>query len=227
VTQLLIKVFTLPFYYIINIRSLLFNLYYLKFSEAIRLPILVSSNVYMKTQKGSITINSPISRGMVKLGYGEIGIRDRNNSRSIWHCYGNVIFNGPATINQGFILNINPGGKLEFGNGFTMIAASTIICNKSIKFGDNCLLSWDVQIMDSDLHKIFDANDKRINENKEIIIGSKVWIGSKVVILKGVNLKDNTIVAAGSVVTRSFQNNSIIIAGNPAREIKSGIHWKL
>ena len=61
--------------------------------------------------------------------------------------------------------------------------------------------------------------NKQENLTSPIIIGNNVWIGSRVVILKGVNIGDNTVVSAGSVVTKSFPSN-VIIAGAPAKIIK-------
>ena len=57
-------------------------------------------------------------------------------------------------------------------------------------------------------------------EGKDVIIGKKCWIGMNSVILPGVELGDCTIVGAGSIVTKSFTKGNIVIAGNPAREIK-------
>jgi len=54
---------------------------------------------------------------------------------------------------------------------------------------------------------------------KGIIIGNNCWVGSKVTILDGVRIGDNCVIAAGAVVTKSFENNSVI-AGVPAKRIK-------
>ena len=54
-----------------------------------------------------------------------------------------------------------------------------------------------------------------------ITIGSNCFIGAGTLVLLGVTLADNIIVAAGSVVTKSFQESNIIIGGNPAKKIGS------
>ena len=75
--------------------------------------------------------------------------------------------------------------------------------------------------MDCDGHSI----DGKTDEGIPIAIGNNVWIGSKSIILKGVKLGDNVIVAAGSVVTKSFAGN-VMIGGNPAGIIKEGCRWE-
>jgi acetyltransferase-like isoleucine patch superfamily enzyme len=57
-------------------------------------------------------------------------------------------------------------------------------------------------------------------DGKDVIIGKKCWIGMNAIILPGVQLGDNTIVGAGSVVTKPFPDGNILIAGNPAKIIK-------
>lgn len=55
---------------------------------------------------------------------------------------------------------------------------------------------------------------------KPIKIGNNVWLGGGVIVTPGVTLGDNVVVGAGSVVTKSFPDN-VVIAGNPARIIKT------
>ena len=55
----------------------------------------------------------------------------------------------------------------------------------------------------------------------KIVIGNNCFIGERAALSYGVELADNIIVAAGSVVTKSFTESNIIIGGNPARKIST------
>lgn len=111
--------------------------------------------------------------------------------------------------------------KLSLGSGF-FNSNIKIRCHKNIEIGEDVAFSHDVTIMDSDGHKgLWEGYEK----TKPIKIGNHVWIGTKVTILKGVTIGDNTIIAAGSVVTKDVPNNTVV-AGVPAKVIKTNINWK-
>lgn len=94
-----------------------------------------------------------------------------------------------------------------------------------INIGENCMISYDVEIRNTDSHMIYDAkSNKRINEGAEVSIGKNVWIAAKTTILKGVKIGDNSIIAAGSIVAKDVGTGTIV-AGNPAKEIKTDIYW--
>ena len=115
------------------------------------------------------------------------------------------------------------GNKTEL-YGYTTI--SVLEPRSQVTIGNNCLLSFSIDIRTSDSHSIIDvATDKKINHAKNISIGNHVWIGEHVIILKGVAINDDSVVAAGSVVTKSTDEKGIIIAGNPARIVKRHITW--
>ena len=88
-----------------------------------------------------------------------------------------------------------------------------------IRLGDNTTISNDVQFLthDNSIEKLDIGYSVGFGE---IVIGSNCFIGARSIILGGVHLSDNVIVGAGSVVTKSFPEGSII-AGNPARLISS------
>ncbi len=67
-------------------------------------------------------------------------------------------------------------------------------------------------------HNLYNLNEHL--EAKDIYIGDNCWIGMNSVILPGVVLGENTFVGAGSIVTKSFREGRVVIAGNPAKIIK-------
>ena len=63
----------------------------------------------------------------------------------------------------------------------------------------------------------YDLYDQRKSSDKKVVIGDYSWVGMNSVILPGVKLGTRTIVAAGSVVTKSFPEGYCVIAGSPAK----------
>ena len=94
-----------------------------------------------------------------------------------------------------------------------------------IEIGKDCMFSADIVIMNTDVHKIYDTTTKlKTNEGKEISVGNHVWLGMRAIILKGVSIGDNAIVAAGSIVTKDVKANTVV-SGNPARQVKENRNW--
>lgn len=156
----------------------------------------------------------------VKIGYGT-----KLNSASITIRNGGELEIGDLCELRGrFIIEQNC--KLMIGNG--------LICNDmifihlaesgTVQIGDDCLFA-NCRIYNSDMHGIFDLRTgERINRSKDVIIEDKVWLARDTIILKGAKINKGCVVGAGSIVNGSFDNFSII-AGNPARTVKTGITW--
>lgn len=89
-----------------------------------------------------------------------------------------------------------------------------------VAIGDNVTISSDVVFVTHD-NSIIKVNPSWPNVFGFINIGNNCFIGQRATIMYGVTLADNIIVASGSVVTNSFDEERIIIAGNPARKIGS------
>jgi len=89
--------------------------------------------------------------------------------------------------------------------------------NAKIYIGKGTIIAPNVGMITS--NHDFNSFNKH-SEGKDIVIGKNCWIGMNSVILPGVSIANNTIIGAGSVVTKSFFEEKIIIAGNPAKKIK-------
>lgn len=100
--------------------------------------------------------------------------------------------------------------------------------NVSCKIGKDCMFSNDVVIWASDTHQIWDIKERSLLNQSQygVEIGNHVWCGTRVTILKDSKIPSHSVVGAGSVVTNRFQDEHIIIAGNPAKIIKKNITWK-
>lgn len=96
--------------------------------------------------------------------------------------------------------------------------------NCSIDIGDDCLFSGAIDIRTGDSHGIIDANSQRLNHPRNVKIGNHVWLGQRVIVLKGVEIGNNTVIGAGSIVSKDIPANAIA-AGVPAKVVKTGVTW--
>ena len=205
-------------------KTLRFNLHYFPLKTALKLPVVVSHRTYLRELHGKVELPEKVERAMVKIGFGDVGHYDRKRSRSIWQVSGTVSFGGKASIGHGSKISVR--GNLCFGADFNMTAESTIVCAKEIRFGNDCLLSWDILVMDTDEHPLYNKDNERINPDKPIVVGDHVWIGCKCVLLKGAVVSNNTVVAAGTLLTSSFNGEYQVIGGNPPTVLKHDIRWE-
>ncbi len=110
--------------------------------------------------------------------------------------------------------------NIAIGNNTAISNNVSIIANKSIEIGENCMLGELVSIVDSDFHNIIpDLRHKSRGKVLPVKIGDNVWLGSRVTVLKGVTIGDNSVIAAGGVVTKDVPDN-VVAAGVPAVVIK-------
>ena len=205
-------------------KTLRFNLHYFPLKTALKLPVVVSHRTYLRELHGKVELPEKAETAMVKIGFGDVGHYDRKRSRSIWQVSGTVSFGGKASIGHGSKLSVR--GDLKLGAGFNMTAESTIVCAKEIRFGDDCLLSWDILVMDTDEHPLYNKENERINPDKAIVVGNHVWIGCNCVLLKGAEVPDNTVLAAGTLLKSPFTGENQVIGGNPPSILKRNVCWE-
>ena len=110
---------------------------------------------------------------------------------------------------QCMISTLNSNAKITIGDGGGM-SGTVVSAAVSIEIGSNVLCGANVTITDTDWHDAGSA---------PVIIGSNVWLGMNVIVLKGVTIGDHTTIAANSVVTKDIPAN-VLAAGQPAKVVK-------
>jgi len=133
---------------------------------------------------------------------------------------GNCMFNSNYAsnligVNHPCILSTHAeGAEIEIGAGCGL-SGTAIGCAAKIVLGDNVRCGANTIITDTDWH----PEDPRSGPDAPVTIGSNVWLGVNVTVLKGVTIGENTLVAAGSLVTRSLPAN-VVAGGAPAKVLR-------
>ena len=120
--------------------------------------------------------------------------------------------------------DVGPNAELVIGNRVSLNYRGIVSVAQSVRIGDDTLIAGDVAIFDNTTHPVSPA--RRLArapvmppEVASVVIGRNVWIGIHCIVMRGVTIGDNSVVAAGSVVTKSVPPNTVV-AGNPATPVR-------
>lgn len=136
-------------------------------------------------------------------------------------CYGRRIKYGRGFVSRaGFTIRFNNFGTdrryIKIGDGVFFNRNCSLTCYDSIEIGNNTIFGENVRIFDHN-HR-FNLSGVPISEQgytySPIKIGSNCWIGSNVVILKGVTVGNNCVIGAGVVLNQSIENDSLVTMDN-------------
>jgi len=111
------------------------------------------------------------------------------------------------------------GTHIETGKNFFANYNCTILDVAKVKIGDNCQLAPNVAIYTAGHPVHPEIRNTMYEYGIEVVIGDNVWIGGNSVICPGVHIGSNTVIGAGSVVTKDIPD-WCIAAGNPCRVIR-------
>lgn len=148
--------------------------------------------------------------------------------------------NNKIIIGEDFVVNYNTtsgpvcisakddGNTIIIGEYAHIRGEAELVCMEGTKLliGTNLGMSNETIIRTGDGHRIFNRDTGiRTNSAEDIIIGDDCWIARRGIVLKGVVLKNYTIVGTGALVTKKYDESNIILGGNPAKIIKHNISW--
>lgn len=213
--------------------SLIINLRLFPLKDAIKIPLYISHNTRIRgLYRGGVQIQGEITSRMISFGISEASFGLIGDKHSYMQLVpgAKFIFNGKAVFSKGSSIRaIKNGATIVVGENAYFNQFCTLSACKKIEIGDDFLSGWNVNIRDADGHYIFNNEDlsNRINDDKEVIIGNHVWVGSYSDILKGSQIPNDCIIAYKSCVTKEYSEAKCIIAGVPAKIVKRDISWHI
>jgi acetyltransferase-like isoleucine patch superfamily enzyme len=163
-----------------------------------------------------------ITDGTLKIGLTYVGFADRHD-RTLLRIAGRLRFKGDFSIGKGCRFDIGKDASVEFDTGFINPGTMLIIMH-GLRVGAGCSIAWGCQFLDEDFHALSYTGRSTVGDPR-IVIGSHVWIGSNVSVLKGSIIPDGCVVAANSVVNSRFTEKNALIAGNPAKVVRRDVSW--
>ena len=137
---------------------------------------------------------------------------------------GEVILHPGARIRRDARIYVGPDARLEVHPGGIIGTRATVNVETELVVGSGCEISWDVDIMDTDFHTIVGPNGPRVR-SQPIHLGRGVLVGARAIILKGADVGEGAVIAAGAVVTGRVAAGTLV-AGNPARVVGEVTSWK-
>jgi len=146
------------------------------------------------------------------------GIVRRSIICQLKNCGKNVYIDGRNSYFSARTISI--GSDVYIGPGADFVSDSkTIKIGNKVLFGPNVSIRTDNHNISCIDRFIYDCTDTILKDEEEIVIEDDVWIGTRVVILKGVRIGRGSVIAAGTVLTRSVPPYSVV-GGVPGKIIR-------
>ncbi|SHE77501.1 transferase hexapeptide (six repeat-containing protein) [Bacteroides luti] len=185
-------------------------------------------DIYRAFMKIRIAYYKIVNFFLAKVHFVKVGKHCKFDGRTIWRKLpgSKIIIGDKCIFNSSHASNrigvytpcmfstLSTEGVIEVGRncGFsgTVVAGAV-----HVKLGNNVRCGANTLITDSDWH----CDDYRAGVNAGVVIDDNVWLGYGVKVLKGVHIGENSLIGAGSIVTKDVPAN-VVAAGNPCKVIK-------
>lgn len=116
-------------------------------------------------------------------------------------------------------LNVGPHGTLEIGDRVLINHGCSIGATRLVRVGSGCNIGSQCILIDNAFHQLDPAHRNDQPEPAPVILEDNVWLAARVIVLPGVTIGKNSVVGAGSVVTRDVPPD-VLAAGIPAKVIR-------
>jgi acetyltransferase-like isoleucine patch superfamily enzyme len=124
-----------------------------------------------------------------------------------------------CSFEAGVRLEVYKGATLSIGKGAYLNRNVHIVSAGAVTIGRGVKVGWDTVIMDTDLH----GHSGRPAVSKPVVIEDDVWIGCRVLILKGVHVGRGAIIGAGAIVTKNVP--PLAVVGGPRASVLFSASW--
>jgi acetyltransferase-like isoleucine patch superfamily enzyme len=161
--------------------------------------------------------------GRLELGLLEQGFSHPRDT-GLLRVKGRLDVHGNVRIGRGNRWDIGTGAQVSVGPETYFSADVLLVATTNVEVGSNCAIGWGTQILDDDFHLLRVAGHDRPRRGA-VRLGDHVWVGSRVTLLRGTHVAAGSVIASNSVLRGDFPEPGSLIAGNPARVVRSGVEW--
>lgn len=173
----------------------------------------LSFSIHGSGQNNVVTVKAPVSPLL------RLRINFANSDDNVIYLHENV--QGPWSIGC-----YDFGNRVEIGKDAGSSSVFISCIGHTVKIGHHCMFSNNIHIW-GDGHSVLDFNTGEVlnKPNRPIVVGDHCWIGERVTLTKNAQLPNDCIVGIASVVTKKFTEEHSVLAGAPAKVVKTGITW--
>ncbi len=174
-----------------------------------------SGEIYNSADDELLTIQARANQMVFDYNHTSLYEKEKRQSliKEIFASVGeNVTIETPFNANWG--LNTSLGKNFYSNFNMTLVDDADITIGDYVKFGPNCVLTTASHPIEPSLRR------QAYQFNRPIVIADNVWLGSNVVVFGGVSIGENSVIGAGSIVTKDVPAN-VVAYGNPCKVIRT------
>lgn len=214
-------------YYFTILRAFVPSVYicfkYLPIKQAIKMPIFIYKPHNCRF-KGRISIDAEkVTTGMIRIGFLTSAVYP--NTGVSMNIDGQLVFKGKCYIGNDSYIVVGEQGHLVLGDHFKATCGLKLICMHDIELGRQTLLGWEVVVIDSNFHPLYDREKKEFKKAYDKIrISDNNWFAMHCIIMPGVTTPEHCVFGARSTLTKgSVYESYCVHGGNPIHVLSRNV----